>query len=384
MSGVIMTEKLYYKYPLKSEFKAHVISCKESGKNFYIELNRTLFYPEGGGQPGDNGVLNDYAEVVNTIKEDNRIFHICDKPLLPEAEVTGTIDKMHRLDYMQQHTAQHILSAVFYREAGLQTIGIHLGAQESTIDLNSTNLTEFQLIQVEDRANRIINNNLKIATTIYGSNPDADINLRKPVDNIEGEITIASIGNYDAVPCAGVHLPEAARTGLIKILKTEKIKDNTRITFIAGDRAYRLFRKSWNTIKEISTALSTPEQETTEGFKAFKIKSEEQIKNLNSDKNVLINIILKQVFENNQHVLIFEQLDKLSFETIGKKLAESGQYFLIINKNTGTNSFTAFIKDENNHLLKQISTAFGGSKGFYRGSVTSIDNLSKIESKLFL
>ena len=154
-------EKLYYQVPYVREFQARVVSCLEGKAHTYeVELDRTGFYPEGGGQPSDTGYLND-IRVLEVHEKDGRIFHFTTEPVLEGTQVKGTVDWEKRYSNMQQHSGEHLLSGLIHHHFGFDNVGFHMGKDEVTIDFNGV-LTMEQLEQMEERANDMIYENLPI------------------------------------------------------------------------------------------------------------------------------------------------------------------------------------------------------------------------------
>ena len=155
--------ELFYKDPYLREFDAEVVSCTEGKKGFEVVLNDTAFYPEGGGQPADHGML-DEAVVSDVRKRDDRIVHYTDKPLVPGAKVHGVIDWERRFDHMQQHTGEHIMSGIIHRHYGYENVGFHLGSDNVLIDFDGP-LTWEELMVLEQEANAAIWKNMPIRVT---------------------------------------------------------------------------------------------------------------------------------------------------------------------------------------------------------------------------
>jgi len=250
-----MTERLYYHDCYLREFDARVIETSADGTRVY--LDRTAFYPTSGGQPFDLGTLAG-ANVIEVIDEDERIAHIVDAPVT-SGEVKGEVDWTRRFDHMQQHSGQHLLSAVFEELFHYPTLSFHLGAEASSIDLGTPALSASQMEEAEERCAEVVREARPL--TITFDNAAADLGLRKASERT-GTLRIVSIGDIDRSACGGTHVRNAAEIGPVLLRKTEKIRGNTRVEFVCGGRALTQARSDFRTLQDISRLLSVPASET--------------------------------------------------------------------------------------------------------------------------
>jgi alanyl-tRNA synthetase len=252
-----MTERLYYQDCYLREFHARVLETAEDGHRVY--LDRTAFYPTSGGQPFDLGTLGGVA-VQDVIDEEDRIAHVLAVPL-SASEVSGTIDWDRRYDHMQQHSGQHLLSAVLEEMFKIRTVSFHLGAGSSTIDVEAASLTPQQLERVEQRCADIVAEARPVRITFEDAS--ATLELRK-ASNRTGTLRIVSIDNLDRSACGGTHLRTAAEIGPVFLGKLEKIRGITRLEFVCGVRALRRARADYRLLAAIGRALSVPPEQTPE------------------------------------------------------------------------------------------------------------------------
>jgi alanyl-tRNA synthetase len=215
-----MTDRLYYHDSYLTEFKALVVEASADRRRIY--LDRTAFYPTSGGQPFDIGKLAG-IEVLEVIDEDSRIAHVLGGPL-DATDVTGLIDWPRRFDHMQQHTGQHLLSAVLMDLFQAPTVSFHLGAEASTIDIART-LDSGEIRRAAERANEIVFENRPVTVSYQDS--AEDLALRKPTER-EGVIRIVSIQNLDRSACGGTHVRATGEIGPILIRKLDRIRGNMR------------------------------------------------------------------------------------------------------------------------------------------------------------
>jgi alanyl-tRNA synthetase len=245
---VTITDRLYYRDPYLRRFEARVDSV-ESNR---VYLDRTAFYPTSGGQPFDRGTLNG-SRVVEVIDEGDRIAHVIDGAP-PDGAVTGEIDWSRRFDHMQQHSGQHLLSAVLVELFDIPTVSFHLGEEASTIDIAAPALDPERLARSEERANEIVFENRPISISFEHSSQVRD--LRKPSDR-EGELRIITIADLDRSACGGTHVRSTGEIGPVLIRKTDKIRGNVRIEFLCGMRAVRRARADFEALSRIGRALAS-------------------------------------------------------------------------------------------------------------------------------
>src|SRR5271170_4402935 len=220
-----MTERLYYTDCYLHEFQARVLETADDGRRVY--LDRTAFYPTSGGQPFDTGTLGG-VDVLEVVDEEDRIGHVLESPLSPStpgAEIDGRIDWTRRWDHMQQHTGQHLLSAVLIELFDITTVSFHMSADSSTIDISSATLDSKQAEKVEERCTEIIAEARPIRITYEDSS--ADLGLRKASART-GTLRIVSIDALDKSGCGGTHVRNTAELGPILIRKIDKVRGNAR------------------------------------------------------------------------------------------------------------------------------------------------------------
>jgi alanyl-tRNA synthetase len=250
-----VTERLYYQDCYLRQFTARVMETADEGRRVY--LDRTAFYPTSGGQPFDLGSLSGVT-VREVIDEEDRIAHVLDAPLAA-AEVQGIVDWDRRYDHMQQHSGQHLLSAVLEELFKIRTVSFHLGSEVSTIDVDAPALTAGQLERAEDRCAEIVAEARPIQITFEDAS--ADLELRK-ASTRAGTLRIVTLEGVDRSACGGTHVRTAAEIGMALTGKTEKIRGTTRVEFVCGTRALRRARADNRLVASIGRALSVPPEQT--------------------------------------------------------------------------------------------------------------------------
>ncbi len=246
-----MTERLYYTDATLLTFDAKVVSVD----GVRVVLDRTAFYPTSGGQPFDTGALGD-ARVVDVIDGDDQIVHVLTAPprFAVGDTVRGSIDPARRRDHMQQHTGQHLLSAVFEDLFGAKTVSVHFGDALSTIDFDADSLGAEKLAKAEARANALVAEARPV--TVSFEDAATAQGLRKLSDRT-GEIRIVTIAGTDRSACGGTHVATTAEIGAVLLRGTERMKGNVRVSFVCGDRALAAARADAAALTAMATALTT-------------------------------------------------------------------------------------------------------------------------------
>src|ERR1700676_655360 len=253
---MMATRRLYFDDSFLREFDARVLSCEPEGHNgaaaWAAVLDSTGLYPTSGGQPHDLGKLGD-ANVLDVRDEEDEIVHITARELKPGA-IHGCIDWARRLDHMQQHTGQHLLSAMFQERFGRPTVSFHLGAEISTIDLRGPEPSEEILEGGEHAANLIIQEDRPINVR-YGTAEDlAELGVRKEVER-EGILRAIEIEGADLQPCGGTHVNRPSQIGIILVRRCSRMRQDWRVEFVCGLRAERVARRDFQFLRAVAENL---------------------------------------------------------------------------------------------------------------------------------
>ncbi|MEO8591879.1 MAG: DHHA1 domain-containing protein [Candidatus Solibacter sp.] len=247
-----MTERIYYTDAYQRTFHARVVERSADQRTVY--LDRTLFYPTSGGQPFDMGTLGGVA-VVEVLDEEERIAHRLGAPLGADGDVAGEIDWARRFDHMQQHSGQHLLSAVFEEMFGLHTVSFHLGAESSTIDLEGAPVDARTMVEAEQRSNELVAENRAMDVRFEDSRTVQG--LRKASER-DGMLRIVSIGGLDRSACGGTHVRATGEIGPILLRRTEKIRQAVRVEFVCGGRAVKRARRDFEALTRVAQLFSAP------------------------------------------------------------------------------------------------------------------------------
>lgn len=254
-----MTEKLFYEDSFLREFSGAVLDCREEKGQWVIILDRTAFYPEGGGQPADHGTLGK-VKVFDTREKNGEILHFCDGPLAVGETVKGCIDWDRRFDFMQQHSGEHIVSGILCRKFGCDNVGFHIGHDLVTIDFNAALSTE-DVIFVENEANRYIWEDREIQIN-FPSPAELEMLDYRSKKALEGQVRIVSWPEADCCACCGTHVKSSGQVGMVKLISCQKFRDGVRIEMAAGVRALRWVNTVAGQNTRVSQLLSAKPGET--------------------------------------------------------------------------------------------------------------------------
>ena len=247
------TEKLYYADPFLTDFTATVLDCQPGKNGYLVTLDRTAFYPEGGGQPADHGVL-DRAAVTDVHEKNGVILHNVDRAVEIGKTVTGAIDWGRRFDHMQQHSGEHICSGLICERFHCDNVGFHMGADIVTIDFNA-DISWEELLEIEAKANQYLYENHPIDIQFHrGAELEAiDYRSKKA---LEGDVRIVSFPGADCCACCGTHVAASGQVGLVKFLSCQKLREGVRLELLCGGRAMDYLSRAWDQSRLIGQALS--------------------------------------------------------------------------------------------------------------------------------
>ncbi len=250
------TQRLYFDHPDVLHFDASVVRCDEARTQ--VVLDRTAFYPTSGGQPHDLGMLADIP-VVDVTEDGGDVVHHLSAPLPAQIGlVHGTVDRTRRRDFMQQHSGQHLLSAILQDRFGWPTVSIHLGREWCTLDLRASTVSASALTEAEEIVNQLVTDNLPV-TISYEDAANAQ-GLRKPSKR-QGTIRIVTIEGIDRNACGGTHVSSTGAIGPVLLRGTEKVRDTVRVQFGCGLRAVRRARTDAMLLTEAAAALSATSED---------------------------------------------------------------------------------------------------------------------------
>ena len=357
------TEKLYYKDAYIKEFEALVLSVSECEKGYDIVLDKTAFFPEEGGQYSDTGYI-DSVEVFDVEEIDGVIHHYAKSSINVNKSVHCSINFPERFDKMQQHTAEHIISGLFHSLYGIENTGFHLGSELVTLD-TSRPVTKDELMNVERLVNLAIQKNVKVRASFPSADELQSIEYRSKLELTEN-VRIVNIEGYDSFACCAPHVATTGEIGLLKFVCAVKHKGGSRITMLAGMRAYDYTQKILNEASLISVMLSAPTDEIS-GEVSRIISAKEalsyQISSMGKDMAELIAKTIQKTDKN--LVLYYPMLDFEALRTLTNSVKDKVRGTLV--GLTGSEGSYRYIlisqSDKFSDIVKEANAALSGRGG---------------------
>lgn len=398
-------EKLYYEDQYLREFTAEILEVVEKDDLYYIVLDRSAFFPGGGGQHCDLGYIDNHR-VINVIEENDRVYHVTNTKPIKIHRVKCKIDWDRRLDGMQQHLAQHVLSGCFFSLFNTNTVSIHIGKEISTVDIQGS-LDEETIKKAENMANKIINENITVEFITPSKKELKKLNLRRDLPNTNDQIRIVKIGDLDINACCGVHPNRTLDLQLIKIKKWEKHKGNTRIEYLAGNRAVNDYFKKCEFRNNICKSLKCGEEDAINYINKLSDELKKALDDNRKLKQEIAEYQIKEMIEQSEKIgnisivkKIYNEGDLKHICKIAEKIVESENKVVIFAARFDDRANLIFASSRNidniamNELLKDaislIDGRGGGSKYMAQGGGKNNSNLesaidyalSKVKNKL--
>ena len=255
------TKRLFYEDVYKKEFTATVLECREAKKGFRIILDESAFYPEGGGQPSDTGVLGDVM-VTEVHEKDGELLHYTDRPLEPGTKVEGKINWERRFDLMQQHSGEHMVSGLIHEAYGYDNVGFHMGSDVITIDFNGM-LNEEQMAEIETKVNKKIWENSAVEIT-YPTAEELEQLPYRSKKELTGQVRIVRFPGADLCACCGTHVSYTGEIGMVKLLSVVKFREGVRMEMLCGKRALDYLNVVNEQNHKVSVQLSAKADKTSE------------------------------------------------------------------------------------------------------------------------
>ncbi len=326
-----MTERLYYTLPSLKEFDATVTAAGERESRPTVVLDRTAFYPTSGGQPFDTGTLNG-VRVVDVIDgEDGSIVHVLERPVAAGTAVHGAIDWARRFDHMQQHTGQHVLSAAFDHLLAARTVGFHLGAEVSTVDL-SVDLKTDAIEAAESQANQIVWDDRPVSVRFASVEEAANLPLRKEPER-EGTLRLIDIAEFDLSACGGTHVSRTGEIGTIQVLSSERFRGGVRVEFVCGRRALATFRRLRDVVAGCVHGVSVLPEELPGAIERMQAENKDLRKQMRATQ---------------------EQLAKYEAIAIADRAIQVGERFVVVES----------VEQSDGAVLKALATSIAARPGY--------------------
>lgn len=369
-----MTEKLFYQDSHRTEFTAKVISCEEAKDGYRVVLAQTVFFPEGGGQYADTGMLGD-TEVTDVHEKDDVIYHTTKAPLEAGSEVNGKINWDERFEKMQQHTGEHIVSGIVHERFGYNNVGFHLGSDYCTMDFDGP-ISKEQLKEIEAAANEAVYQDLEIKILYPSKDELKDLDYRSKIE-IEGQVRIVEIPGYDVCACCAPHVKTTGEIGVIKLVSMVNYKGGERITMLCGRRAMRDYEKKDSMTKEISALLCAKEYEVAEAVVRLKDEQNRMKSQLAEMQQKLLEYRVAEIAVDQKIVTVFDSTlsGNLPREMMNK-LLDKGAEICAVFAGTDEEGYRYVIgsrSEDVRPLSKMLNTTFqgrgGGKPEMVQGSV---------------
>jgi alanyl-tRNA synthetase len=372
----MQTKKLYDIDPYLNEFTAEIISCTKDGNLYDVILDKTAFFPEGGGQPADTGIING-TEVVDVQIKDGVIIH---KTLSPVE--CGTAEcKLNwdlRFRRMQNHSGEHIISGIAHKIYGCNNVGFHMGA-EMTVDFD-IELDKDQLRLVEKKANEAVYNNVRISAEYPSAEILESLDYRSKLDLAEN-VRIVTVENYDVCACCAPHVKNSGEIGIIKILSSARHRGGTRITMICGQDALEDYCIKADNLYEIAVALCAKHNEELEAFRKLCAENSELKQKVVALTKELTALKAQNCESTNGFTLFFEENDDMqSIRSLALESAKStGTITAVFGGKSGTYKFaiasmTKSVKPVMAELSAQFKARGGGSDELVQGNISANEN----------
>ena len=367
-----MTERLYYTDPYCASFDATVTLALAHEGRPAVVLDRTAFYPTSGGQPHDVGTIGD-AHVLDVIElENGTVVHVLDAEVRANETVHGEIDWTRRFDHMQQHTGQHVLSAAFDHLFSNRTMSFHMSADASTIDLAKEASAE-AITAAEREANRVVWEDRPVSIRFATAEEAAALPLRKePVRG--GTLRLIDITDFDLSACGGTHVGRTGAVGIIAVSAWERFRGGTRVSFVCGGRALRLFRSYRDSITNSIRILSVLPEELPSAIERVQNESKDLRRTVRTLQDALAaheaaRLVAAAPLVGSTRVVaqVLEGWDAQGLkaiataatagDSVGAVLVSSGPPALVVVARSRDHSIDA------NAVLKQLVQQFGGRGG---------------------
>lgn len=328
-----MTRKLYEEDAYCRQFEALVSSCCKVEKGYEVILEETAFFPEGGGQPADQGWLED-SRVTDVQEEEGIIRHICDKPLNPGSRVHGKIDWERRFLHMQQHSGEHIFSGTVHGLYGYDNIGFHMGKDFVTVDFSRL-LSEEQIAEAQRRTNEVIFQNVEICAEYPSDEALRKLEYRSKKE-IAGAVRIVTIPGADVCACCGTHVKRTGEIGPVQVIGSEHYKSGIRLTLKIGWKALEDYEEKHRSVKEISMLLSASPEKIVEAV----LHQQEQLKEYKeaniSLKQKRMDDLVAAVPEGTRKAILFEEgLNPVEIRILADRLVQKVQFAAVFSGKEG-------------------------------------------------
>ena len=369
------TEKIYDKKPYCSSFTAQVLSCVRCDQGYRVVLDRSAFFPGGGGQEADRGTLNG-DPLLSIFEEKGIVYHILPCPVTVGKTVRGELDWEFRYTNMQNHSGEHILSGIVHAEKGYDNVGFHMNDRFITVDFNGP-LTADELAELELRANQRICDNLPITVTHHTPEELEGVSYRSKKE-LSGDIRIVQVGDVDTCACCAPHVERTGEVGVIKIVAHENYKGGVRLTVLCGARAVKRFQQQTDTLAELSALYSATPDKLTDAVKHEQDEIASLKETVSRLSDELIDARVKDLSRGRANIFHVEtSLDEIAARKLTNRLAVccTGRACVLVPQTAGGFRYIlASAHEDVRPFTKQFNERFagrgGGSETMTQGSAS--------------
>lgn len=366
-----MTLKLYYDDQYIRDFTATVVSCEKTDRGYEVILDKTAFFPEGGGQPGDTGFIGG-VEVIDTVESGDDVVHICAAEVAGEVKCSLDFDK--RFANMQQHTGEHIFSGFVHAMTGFDNVGFHMGEHSVTVDFNGF-VTREQLDEAERLSNEAVYKNLPVKA-LYPADSELENYDYRSKKEIKGQVRLTSIEGVDLCACCGTHVAFTGEIGIVKVVSVMNYKKGVRITLQIGRKAFEDYCEKNKNVLKISNLLKAKPEEVADAVERVQAQLYEERYKFTQLKKQLFEIKAKEyegaeccVFDdggNAEEARIFSDMlaEKVGVAAVFSGNDTEGYKYVVTSRNTD-------LRDISNKLRAAFGARGGGKPEMIQGSVNA-------------
>ena len=373
-----MTERLYYEDSYLLDFTAEVTECRTDRTGTWIALNRSAFYPTSGGQPYDTGIISWVNETGKeeetkvsdvTVDGNGIVWHLTGTGIAAGTEIRGRIDGERRMDHMEQHGGEHMLAGAVWEKLGGTTLGLHLGTESSTIDVEMPDGRTHLTPEETDDLETMVNARIRLDAPIRCWFPDQEelerLPLRKP-PTVREHVRVVAMGDFEMVACGGTHPCSTGRIGLLKILSAAPSRGKVRITFVCGKRAENVFRSYMKSMHKAGNVLSCPPEKVASCAGELKARLADAERRLNrfETERILATIRSQEERESLPGISISVTLmegsdERPAMEAVSRYIAEDGKILLLSAGERLIFARSGDIEVDMNTLIKRVARGGG-------------------------
>lgn len=358
-----MTEKLFYQDSHMTTFSARVVSCEQAGDYYEVVLTRTAFFPTGGGQDADTGVLGN-VRVLDVNEREGIIYHKTDGPLPEGEEIEGQIDWAERFSKMQQHSGEHIVSGLVHTKYGYNNVGFHMGTDTITMDYDGV-LTLEQLYEIELEANQVVVGNHPVISLFPNVEELDHIEFRSKKE-LSGQIRLVEIPGFDRCACCAPQVKKTGEIGMIRLLGLQNYKGGVRVCMLCGFRALEDYYRKSGIIKGLSGMLSASEPEIVDEVSRLKEELADKKNQIAELKQRILEWKVKEIPEGEDLIMMFEELEGNGPREMMNLLIEKGTGVAAVFSGNDEDGYRYVIgsrQKDMRPIAKSLNEAFSGRGG---------------------